>query len=131
MSTEQDEAAIRRIVADVQTAFNTNDADLLTKHFATDATVVTATGTRITGRDALLRANREGLAGILRDQHARYDVTDIRFLRPDVALAYKRATAITEDEPIDLDHSMVALYVLVKDDGRWRIAARQNTLAPR
>jgi uncharacterized protein (TIGR02246 family) len=132
VSTDQDEAAIRRIIADVQAAFNTNDADLMTEHFAKDATAVTAMGERVTGWDALLAANREGLAGFLRDQYARYDVTDVRFLRPDVALAYKEARATTSTgDLIDLDHTMVALYVLVKDNDRWRIAARQNTLAPR
>ena len=130
MSTE-DEAAIRGIIADTQTAFNTNDADLMTEHFAPDAAVVTATGTRISGRAALHKANQEGLAGFLRDQYVRYEVTDIRFLRPDVALANKQAHATTETgEPLRLDHSMVALYVLVKRDGRWWVAARQNTLVP-
>lgn len=36
----------------------------------------------------------------------RYEVKDVRFVRPDVALAYK-------------------------EDGRWLIMARQNTLVPR
>ncbi|MGH3756539.1 SgcJ/EcaC family oxidoreductase [Actinophytocola sp.] len=130
MSTE-DEAAIRRIVADVQTAFNTNDARLMNKHFAADASVVTAMGKRIVGLDALREATEQGMAAALHDQYVRYDVTDIRFLRPDVALAYKHATATDADgEPLELDHSMVALYVLVKEAGRWLIAARQNTLVP-
>jgi uncharacterized protein (TIGR02246 family) len=127
-----DEAAIRAIVADVQTAFNTNDPVLMNAHFAADASVVTAMGKRVDGIDALRRAAEEGMAAALRDQFVRYVVTDIRFVRPDVALAYKEATATDADaEPIELDHSMVALYVLVKDDGRWLVAARQNTLVPR
>ena len=131
MSTE-DEAAIRRIVADVQTAFNTNDPVLMNKHFATDASVVTAMGKRIVGLDALREAAEQGMAGALARQYVRYDVVDIRFLLPDVALAYKEATATTADgEPLELDHSMSALYVLVKEDGRWLVAARQNTLVPR
>ena len=49
-----------------------------------------------------------------------------------MALAYKEAYATEADgTPIDLDHAMNALYVLVKEDGRWLIAARQNTLVPR
>ena len=127
-----DEAAIRAIVADVQTAFNTNDPVLMNAHFAADASVVTAMGKRVTGIDALRRAAEEGMAAALRDEFVRYVVTDIRFIRPDVALAYKEATATDADgEPNELDHSMVALYVLVKDDGRWLVAARQNTLVPR
>jgi uncharacterized protein (TIGR02246 family) len=130
--SQDDEAAIRRIVADVQTAFNTNDPVLMNEHFAADASVVTAMGKRIAGIDALREAAEQGMAGALHDQFVRYDVTGIRFVRPDVALAYKQATATTEDgEPLELDHSMIALYVLVKENGRWLVAARQNTLVPR
>jgi uncharacterized protein (TIGR02246 family) len=53
----------------------------------------------------------------------------VKFLRPDVAVAHKRATATTQDgEPLDVGHAMIALYVLVREDGRWWVAARQNTL---
>jgi uncharacterized protein (TIGR02246 family) len=86
---------------------------------------------QLTGRDALLEANRTGLAGFLRDQFARYEVADITFLRPDVAVAHKHAWATTPDgELLDVGHTMIALYVLVKEDQRWWIAARQNTLVP-
>jgi uncharacterized protein (TIGR02246 family) len=131
VSTE-DEAAIRQIVADTQTAFNTNDARLMNAHFAADASVVTAMGKRIVGLDALREAAEQGMAGALQREYVRYDLTDIRFLRPDVALAYKQATATDEHgEPVELDHSMIALYVVVKEHGRWLVAARQNTLVPR
>ncbi len=51
-------------------------------------------------------------------------------MRPDVAVAHKRAWATTtvDGEPTDADRSMIALYVLVKEDCRWRVAARQNTM---
>ena len=66
------------------------------------------------------------------DCYARYEVRDVRFVRPDVALVHKEAYAVTAGgEPIDLEHAMNALYVLVKQDGRWLVKARQNTLVPR
>lgn len=123
---------IRQVVADVERGFNTNDAALMNRHVAADATLVSAMGVRLVGIDEVMAASEAGLAGPLKDQFARYDVKDVRFLRPDVALAYKEAYAVTaEGEAIDLDHTMCALYVLVKEDGRWLIAARQNTLVPR
>ncbi|MEU0500821.1 SgcJ/EcaC family oxidoreductase [Nocardia sp. NPDC005998] len=126
-----DIAAIEQIIANVQTAYNTNDADLMTADFTANAAVVNAVGALMVGKDALLEANRQGLAGFLKDQYVRYDVADIVFLRPDIAIAHKVARATTADGAlIDLDHAMIALYVLVKENGRWWTAARQNTLVP-
>ncbi|MGQ4597827.1 SgcJ/EcaC family oxidoreductase [Nocardia sp. R6R-6] len=128
----EDIAAIRQIVANAETAFNTNDAALLSADFTANAAVVNAAGMLIAGFDSLLDANRRGLAGFLKDQYARYEVADITFLRPDVAIAHKRAWATTADGALlDSDHAMIALYVLVKQGNRWYTAARQNTLVPK
>jgi uncharacterized protein (TIGR02246 family) len=126
-----DEAQIRRIVADVETGFNTNDAALITAHFAQDASAVNVLGVRLRGLDALRENAEAGLRGPLRDEHARYEVDEVVFLQPDVALAHKSAWATdAAGRDIDVGHSMVALYVLVRRAGRWWIAARQNTLVP-
>lgn len=123
---------IKQAIADVERGFNTNDAALMNKHLAPDATVVNVMGIRLVGLEAIMAASETGLAGALRDQYARYEVRDVRFVRPDVALVHKEAFATTKDgEPIDLDHAMNALYVFVKQDGRWSITARQNTLVSR
>lgn len=123
---------IKQAIADVERGFNTNDAALMNKHLAPDATVVNVMGIRLVGLEAIMAASEAGLAGALRDQYARYEVRDVRFVRPDVALVHKEAFATTKDgEPIDLDHAMNALYVFVKQDGRWSITARQNTLVSR
>jgi uncharacterized protein (TIGR02246 family) len=126
---EGDVEAIERIISDIETGFNTKDPDLSVEHFMENATAVSVTGTLLSGRDALLDANRRGLSGPLRDQYARYEVDDVIFVRPHVAVAHKRARATTADgEPIDAEQSMIALYGLVKEDGRWWVAARQNTM---
>lgn len=123
---------ITQVIADVERGFNTNDAELMNTHVAKTASIVNAVGVRLVGREAVMAASVAGLAGPLRDQYARYEIRDVTFLRPDVALVHKEAFATTKDgEPLDLDHAMNALYVLVKEDGRWWIAARQNTLVAR
>lgn len=123
---------IKQVIADVERGFNAKDAGLMNKHMAPDAAVVSALGVRLTGLPEIMTVSEQGLAGPLRDQFARYEVRDVRFLRPDVALVHKEAFAVTADgEPIDLEHAMNALYVMVKEDGRWLIAARQNTLVAR
>ena len=63
------------------------------------------------------------------DERARYLVTDVTFLRSDVALAHKRAWAVDADgRDIDVGHAMVALYVFVRTPEGWRVAARKTTL---
>ncbi|WP_433760841.1 SgcJ/EcaC family oxidoreductase [Nocardia sp. CA-135398] len=128
----EDIAAIEQIIANVETAYNTNDAELMTADFTANAAVVNAVGALLVGKEKLLEANRQGVVGFLKDQYVRYEVADIVFLRPDIAIAHKLARATTaEGELIDFDHAMIALYVLVKENGRWWTAARQNTLIPR
>jgi uncharacterized protein (TIGR02246 family) len=129
VSHDEDTAALQQVIADIESGFNTNDAELSVKHFTDDASAVNVGGALTSGRDALLEAHRAGFAGPLRDQYAQYELDDVVFVRPDVAVAHKRARATdARGEPIDVGHAMIALYVFVKDDGRWRIAARQNTL---
>ena len=83
----------------------------------------------LSGRAAVLEVGRSLFAGPLRDQRTRYDLADVLFVRPDVALARKQATAIDADgSPLSLDHTMTALYVLVRERGRWWVVGRQNTL---
>ena len=124
-----DEAAIRAIVADTERAFNTGDAELLVAHAADNITAVGVTGTELTGRAAVLAGSRAAFAGPLKGQRARYEVTSVTFVRPDVALARKHAHAVDDaGEPIDVGHAMTALYVLTRESGRWWIVARQNTL---
>jgi uncharacterized protein (TIGR02246 family) len=126
-----DVEAITALVADVETGFNTNDADLIVRPFLRNGTAVDVMGRQLDGLAALHEASAAGLAGPLRDQYARYELADLTFLREDVAIGHKRAWATTADgEPLDVGHAMVALYVFVRVEGRWWVAARQNTLVP-
>lgn len=53
-------------------------------------------------------------------------------VRPDVALAPKHAWATDPSgEVLDPDPAMVAIYVMVKHEQRWWIAARANTIVAR
>jgi uncharacterized protein (TIGR02246 family) len=120
---------IRRVIADAEKAFNAKDPDLLVEHFARNVTAVGVTGALHVGRAAVLAASSSLFAGPLRDQRARYELVDVLFVRPDVALARKNATAVGPDgEPLSVGHAMIALYVLVRENGRWWVVGRQNTL---
>jgi hypothetical protein len=101
---------IRRVIADVERGFNAHDATLANEHVVPRAAITIE---------------------VRPDQYARYEVRDVLLLRPDVALVDVEVHGTTEDgEPIDLDHTMSSLYVMVKQVDRWWIAARQSTLVP-
>jgi uncharacterized protein (TIGR02246 family) len=128
-ASEADVEALRAIIADVQTGFNENDPERLNEHFTDDGTAVNVMGVLLEGREAMVRVSSELLAGPLKDEHARYALSDVAFLTPHVAVAHKTARAIDRDgAPLDHRDVMIALYVFVRREGRWRIAARQNTL---
>ena len=121
--------ALAALVDDVERGFNTNDAELMVSPFTDDAWAVGVTGTVHSGREEMVEVSRQLLAGPLHDQHAAYQLADVRLLRSDVAIARKLArVADPERGTVELAPSMVALYVFAKEDGRWRVAARQNTL---
>ena len=124
----EDEAAIRRIVHDVEDGFNQNDPALLSAHMAEDCVVGNALGTWMTGRPAIDEANRAGLAGFLRKATAHYEVFGAVALAPDVAVAQKRAWSTPEAAGAGEPPEMIALYVFVRRHGRGWIARRQNTL---
>lgn len=128
-----DDAAIRQIIANVQAGYNANDAELMNVDIAANASVGNAVGVQFDGVEAILDISRKGLAAkALKPGFAHYEVTDVTFLREDVAIAHKQAKeADQHGEPIESEPSMRALYVLVREDGQWWIAARQNTLIPK
>ena len=125
----QDIEAIKQIIATVETGFNQKDAAACVRHFTQDATVANVMGKQVSGWPAIYEAHQQGLAGHLRDEYARYDVHNLVFLRSDVAIAQVYGWPITKaGQPIEDGQGMIALYVMVKADDQWWIAARQNTL---
>lgn len=128
---EADREAIRRIILEVEQAFNSKDADALVRHFAANGFAVNAFGGVLTGRASMRDINGTALAGPLREQFAKYQVDHIEFLRADVAIVRKIAWATdTSGRPQTEHHSMIATYTLVKERERWWIVARQNTMVP-
>ncbi|GAA0980278.1 hypothetical protein GCM10009555_046410 [Acrocarpospora macrocephala] len=127
----EDVAALHAIVRDVQEGFNTNDAELMTAHFASDALVVNALGKVHRGRDEIVESSRAGLAaGFLHEATAYYRLGDIVPLADDVATATKDAWPTEEAARAGGPPEMRALYVFQRRDGRWLIARRSNTLVP-
>jgi len=122
------EAAIAAVLAARRAAWNSGDMEKYRELLTEDADVVSATGRKSTGRDALIALSAEQ-----KQQPSYRDATitateihAVRLLKPDVALvdATYRMTGVRipdASEPRPVAGSI--LFVMVQQDGAWRIAS--------
>ncbi|GAA3422151.1 SgcJ/EcaC family oxidoreductase [Streptosporangium vulgare] len=127
-----EEAAIRRVVADA-VEFQ-SDVDRFVPLHTAEVAVVNFGGRRVAGRDVLAEAMRQALASPLADVTTTVEVEDVRFLREDVAIVAsvkhvhdrRRETGGAPVGALPATSGRLT-YVMVKEDGAWRIASAQTT----
>ena len=126
--------AVQGLVAELQAGLDSRDADVYNRHFAADVIWGSPFGATVHGYDRLhaihVQLKREQRGG----PSSRYEIVAVLSPAPDVALAQVRRVALDPDgQPVtpsaDLTGSFseMALYVLVRRDGTWWLAAGQNT----
>ena len=123
-------AAIRHLVAEAERL--QTDLDGLIGLHTEDAVIVNFGGRRVRGREAIRDAMRAALDTPLRDVVTTQTVEHVRFLRPDVAVVEcvkvihdRRDPAAAGPAPL-ADRGMLT-YVVVEQQGEWRIASAQTT----
>ncbi|HEY1671104.1 MAG TPA: SgcJ/EcaC family oxidoreductase [Streptosporangiaceae bacterium] len=138
VATEDAAVAVAALVAELQEGWDTHDADLTNRHFAADLLWGSPFGAVLQGYEPLhqihVRLKQEGRGG----PASRYEVAAILSPAPDVIVTQVRRMALGPDgepcgpRPPAADasgpFSEMALYVLVRRDGQWWLAAGQNTL---
>ncbi|MBN6055570.1 SgcJ/EcaC family oxidoreductase [Nonomuraea sp. RK-328] len=126
---QDDVQAIVRLVAEVQHAQQNELPEAFMSAFRTEDPVwTTAHGKRLSGWDEINAFTHKVLPGAMKDSTAVYEVERILFIRPDVAAVNARQRPVSHDgEPLDDVPEGRPFYVMAKEDGRWRIAAAQNT----
>lgn len=143
---QDDVDAIVALVAEVEHAQQHALPGPFMALFRPDAFWTTAHGKRLTGFEEISAFTHQVLPGtIVQSLTATYEAEHILFIRPDLAAVKVRQRPVTRDgerlDEVFRGHgdpaALVAerpeavpgtpLYVLAKDDGRWRIAAAQNT----
>ncbi|MGY3515978.1 SgcJ/EcaC family oxidoreductase [Micromonospora sp. PTRAS2] len=121
-------AAIEDVVATVEHAQRNELVEEFVSLFREDAIWTTAAGKLLVGRDAIAAFTRQVLPGAMKDLVPSYEVVHVLFIRADVAaVKVRQRYSSREGEPrTDLGEG-TPMYVMSKEDGRWRLTANQNT----
>ncbi len=135
-----DEPAQRRAIfalgKALQDAWNRGDAAGYASLFTDDADFVAWNGSYGRGRQAIEDGHRRLFAGpltgsrmVLVDDGAEsVPPESLRFVRPDVAvMVISGVVTLAHQSATGPDHESVQTFVLVKDGGRWLVAAFHNT----
>jgi uncharacterized protein (TIGR02246 family) len=123
-----DLAAIHRFVQVVENTQWQRNADAFLALFAPDAVWTNPVGRRLTGLAAISDFTRKGLAMSPPDVFAIYEAEHIIFLGDDVAVVNVRSRAVRADRtPIPGEPDGAKLYVLVRHNKDWLLAAGHNT----
>lgn len=133
MSRADEEAAIERLLRELADAWNRGDAPAYGARYRPDGTFTNVNGTFHAGRDAFDRRHEEIFRGPFRGTTLALTTRELRFLRPDVAIADIDAgvsgiPAPPPGVPAAPDGALhtCLLLVLVKEGGSWWIAAYHN-----
>ena len=122
---EDDSVAVRRVVEQVATSFDHNDAALLDRLTSDDYTFVTPAGTIQTKAQRLAPMR----SGQLHYGSARYDQIAVRVYGT-TAVATARVVVESRMGTTDTSGAFRATLVLARIDGRWlMVASHASTLA--
>jgi uncharacterized protein (TIGR02246 family) len=123
-----DRAAIEKIVANLETAWNAGDGKAFAAPFSPDADFVNIRGDHFRTRDVIAAGHDAIFRTIYAGSVNRYTVESARLLRPDVALAHVQAVLKAPSGPLAGTHSSRFSMALTREAGGWQIASLHNTL---
>ena len=127
--------AMADLVEELQAGWDQHDADITDRHFANDILWVSPFGATLQGYEPLhaihVRLKQQARGGT----SSRYEIVQVLSPTPNVAIAHVRRVALDDDgQPIEptsdvtAAFSETALYVLVRRNRTWWLAAGQNTI---
>jgi uncharacterized protein (TIGR02246 family) len=122
-----DEGAIQEILRQLETAWNAADSGSFAAAFAEDANFIQIFGGQLDGRAAIEASHRHIFDTIYKDSHASFQLRNIRFVRPDVAIVFARARVNFQEGKEAREIDTRPTLIVAKQGQAWHIVAFQNT----
>jgi uncharacterized protein (TIGR02246 family) len=126
--------AVGRLVAELQAGWDQHDADISDRHLAADIAWGSPYGATVHGYEQLHAIHVKLKERSKGGSSSRFEVERVLVPAPGVAVAHVRRVALQPNgqrvEPTSDTSgpfSEMALYVLIRRDGTWWLAAGQNT----
>jgi uncharacterized protein (TIGR02246 family) len=131
VAPSSDESAIRDLEARQQAAWNQHDAKAYADLFTEDGDCVNVVGWWWKGRAEIEKKLTDAYAFVFRESALTLTDVNVRFLDPDAAVVHVRWTMTGARTPQGLPTPQQGLQtqLVQKKDGKWMIAAFQNTNA--
>jgi uncharacterized protein (TIGR02246 family) len=128
---EADEAAIRDVEKHQAEAWNAHDAKAYANLFTEDGDCVNVVGWWWKGRAEIEKKLTDAYLFVFRESALTIKEVDIKFLGPEIAIAHVRWTMTGARTPKGIPEPQqgIQTQTLMKKDGKWLIAAFQNTNA--
>ena len=128
MTTHEDEATIRSMIAAMSEAWARGDAKAWAEPFAEDVDFVVRDGSFTKGKAAVERDHARFFSTFYKGTSPRTKIRSIRFPRNDVAVMHTETSIAKKADEFPENPQFRAVWVLVKDQGRWQVIAFQNTM---
>lgn len=124
-----DEVAVREVYERFMDAWNRGSGIAVANAFTDDGDLVGFDGTHLHGRQEIARLHQRLLDKWLKGSRLVGEVTNVRFLGPEVAVLHAVGGTILRGKrtPAPERDSIQTLVATRSEDGSWRLAAFQNT----
>jgi len=122
-----DEVAIRALIDRQVKGWDAGDSGSYASVFTPDADYVTFLGGRHKGRDEIATSYAPLLENLLKGSRLRAQITQLRYLAPDVALIQAQAVVTKRARRWNRGGDRVNTSIAVRTDDGWRLAVSQNT----
>jgi uncharacterized protein (TIGR02246 family) len=129
-SAAADEAAIRALYQQLMDGWNAGSGDAFASSFEEDGDLVGFDGTHLKGRQEIALFHQHLFDMFLKGSRLVGKVRSVRFLTSDVAVMHAvGGTVLAGQTDLEPERNSVQTLVTIKRNGKWNIAAFQNTRA--